>query len=66
MSHKQKGTEWYSTPNARRKRPDIKLTLSDEAHEALVTLASERGISRSQLVEDLVLSEIRKKSARHP
>lgn len=43
-----------TTPNARRKRPMVTLTLSPEALARLDAIASERGQSRSGAVEQLI------------
>jgi predicted transcriptional regulator len=43
-----------TTPNERRKRPMVTLTLSPEALARLDALAAERGQSRSGAVEQLV------------
>ncbi len=51
---------WYSTPKAERNRKPIGITLSDEGRAALDELAEEKGESRSQVVEALVLREARK------
>ena len=45
---------WYSTPNSRRKRRHIKLTLPPEALDALERLAERYG-SRSAAVEALIM-----------
>ncbi len=55
-AERQKETKWYSTPTADRKRKPIGITLSDEARERLEKQAKARGVSRSQVVEELVLA----------
>lgn len=55
-AERQRETKWYSTPRAARKRKPIGITLSDEAQERLEKQAKARGISRSQVVEELVLA----------
>jgi hypothetical protein len=45
---------WYSTPNDRRRRKEIKLTLPPEALDALEVLAQRYG-SRSAAVEALIM-----------
>lgn len=49
-----RGSRWFSTPEADRGRPSIRLTLSPEALEKLVALAERDEVSRSALVERLV------------
>ena len=55
MSAKQKGTEWFSTPEDRRRRKSIELTLSEEARERLDKMARARKASRSAVVDELVM-----------
>ena len=55
MSAKQKGTEWFSTPEERRRRKSIELTLSEEARERLDKMARARKASRSAVVDELVM-----------
>jgi predicted transcriptional regulator len=43
-----------TTPNAKRTRPMVTLTLSPDALERLDAIASERGQSRSGAVEQLI------------
>lgn len=54
MSGNPKESPWYSTPARDRKRPPIGLTLSPEALDRLERMAKARGLSRSQVVEQLV------------
>ncbi len=49
-----KASAWYSTPNAKRRRKGVELTLSDEAREKLKRLAKKRGVSMSAVVEELI------------
>jgi hypothetical protein len=44
-----------STPRDRRTRRGVELTLSDEAHQHLERLASDLDVSRSELVDALIL-----------
>lgn len=55
MTGNPKGSPWRSTSRAARKRKGIQLTLSVEACAALTRLAKRGGMSRSKLVELLVL-----------
>jgi len=43
-------------PRSARKRRKLEVSLSDEARARLEALAEERGESRSEVVEDLILS----------
>jgi len=56
MAGNPKDSEWYSTPNEARKRKPLKLSLSDECQDRLERMATARGISRSQIVEELVMA----------
>ncbi len=56
MTGNPKTSKWRSTPNKNRKRRGIQLTLSPAATEALTRLAKLGGMSRSKLVELLVLA----------
>ena len=51
-----KGSDWYSTPKERRTRLPIELTLSFEAHRKLRKLAAKSSVSRSAIVEQLILA----------
>jgi hypothetical protein len=55
MSDRQKGTENYSMPRAKRRRKPLNVTLSEAAMEAIEALAAARGESRSQVIEAEVL-----------
>lgn len=48
-------SKWYSTPRAKRRRKGVEIMLSDEAREALDTMAERYGLTRSGMVEQLVL-----------
>ena len=50
-----KDSPWRSPRQAQRRRKMVSLTLSDEARARLAVLAEERGTSRSQVVEALIL-----------
>lgn len=54
MARKPKSTDWSTTPNARRRRRMVTLTLSDEARLRLDELAHAAGETRSGMVERLV------------
>lgn len=60
MSARRRGnpadSPWYSTPDDARGRPSVKLTLPREVLEKLERLASLRGMSRSAVVESLILA----------
>jgi len=47
---------WYSTPASLRKRKPLQLTLSPEALDLLTNLATAARISRSLLIEGLILA----------
>jgi len=51
-----KESPWYSTPVSARKRKPIGITLSDEAQVRLEKMAKARKVSRSQVVEALVMA----------
>jgi hypothetical protein len=55
MAERQKGTENYSMPKAKRRRKPLNVTLSEAAMEAIEALAAARGESRSQVIEAEVL-----------
>ena len=61
MSGSAKGSKWYVTPNERRTRKRFELTLSEEALERLLELASEikpqaPERARSEVVERFIMS----------
>ena len=56
MPSNPKDSPWYSTPLDARKRKPIGITLSPEALDRLERMAKARKVSRSQVVEDLVMS----------
>ena len=56
MPGNPKDSTWYSTPKEARKRKPIGVTLSDEAHERLEKMAAARKLSRSQVIEDLIMT----------
>ena len=56
MAKHQRDTEWYSTAKDARKRKPLGLTMSEEALARLEKQAKARGVSRSQVVEDLVMT----------
>ena len=56
MGRNAKDSEWYSTPRAARTRKGIEVTLPDAALERLEKIATARGVSRSQVVEALVMA----------
>lgn len=51
-----KDSLWYSTPSTARKRKPFTITLTEEARERLEKQAKARGISRSQVLEALVMA----------
>ena len=55
VSKSKPGTMGYSTPRCLRKRKGIELMLSDVAQEKLDRVAKERGVSRSAVVEWLIM-----------
>lgn len=48
---------WYSTPRAARHRKSLQVTLPPEALEALEQIADDRGVSRSVVLEALIMRE---------
>jgi predicted transcriptional regulator len=56
MAGNPKTSAWYSTPQAKRKRKGLEVTLSDEAREKLDALAAAWSMPRSQVVEALVMA----------
>jgi hypothetical protein len=52
---------WQNVRNVDRKRPAIRVTLDPGAIAALDELADASGMSRSEVVETLALSELAKK-----
>ncbi len=54
MTGNPKSSAWYSTPRSKRTRKGTELTLSDAAKAKLVRLAKKRGVSMSEVVEDLI------------
>jgi hypothetical protein len=55
MSGNPKSSEWYSTPRGKRARKGVEVMLSDEARERLGRMAKARKVSRSAVVEELVM-----------
>ena len=55
MPSNPKESQWYSTPKAARQRKPIGITLSDEARDRLDRMSKARKVSRSQVVEDLIM-----------
>jgi hypothetical protein len=57
MSGNPKDSLWRSTPQGKRKRRKVQITLSDEACEKLSALIDARGGGdiRSQVVEELIM-----------
>jgi hypothetical protein len=56
MPANPKDSPWYSTPVGARKRKPIGVTLSPEAHDRLERMAKARKLSRSAVIEELVMS----------
>lgn len=56
MPGNPKTSKWRSTPQALRKRKVVGFTLSDEARDHLDALAAARGVSKSELLEALILA----------
>ena len=54
MTKRQKDSEWFSTPETRRRRKSIELTLADETLERLDRMAKARKTSRSAVIDQLV------------
>lgn len=47
----RKESPWYSTPDTKRKRPSLKLTLAPEYTERLEHFAAQLKMSKSRVVE---------------
>jgi len=62
MSGNPKSSPWYSTPRTKRRRKGIEIMLSDEAAARLERLAKQRGVSRSAVVEALLMGRNRDSS----
>ena len=57
LSKSEKQSVWYSTPEKKRRRKSIELTLSPEALDRLGRMARARkGASRSAVVEEIVMA----------
>jgi ribosomal protein L20 len=56
MGRNAKDTVWASTSNALRKRKRFEVTLPEEALARLEKQADERGVSRSQVIEALIMA----------
>jgi metal-responsive CopG/Arc/MetJ family transcriptional regulator len=56
MAGNPKDSEWYSTPKDKRKRKGIEVTLPDEVRERLDALSDQHNVSRSQMVERLIMA----------
>lgn len=56
MAGNPKDSKWYATPRTARARKGIEVTLSEAARDKLEELARGRGVSRSQVIEALVLA----------
>lgn len=55
MAGNPKDSPWYSTPRTERRRKGIEVTLPDEALERLERLARARKLSRSAVIEALIM-----------
>jgi len=62
-AHSDPSSEWYSTPQEKRHRPVLSVTLSPGALDALARLAAKRTESRSAVVESLILAAARRLKA---
>jgi hypothetical protein len=56
MAGNPKDSQWYSTPREKRARKGIEVTLPDEALNRLERMAKARKVSRSQVVEALIMA----------
>ena len=54
MSGNPKDSPWYSTPRHMRRRKPLGLTLPEDVLERLDAIARVRGVSRSEVIADLV------------
>lgn len=55
MAGNPKKSAWYATPQEARTRKMVAVTLSDAARERLEKLARKRSMSKSELVETLIM-----------
>jgi DNA-binding TFAR19-related protein (PDSD5 family) len=62
-AHSDPSSEWYATPQEKRHRPVVSVTLSPEALDALARLAAKRTESRSAVIESLILAAARRLKA---
>lgn len=62
-SHTDPSSEWYSTPQAKRRRPLVGFTLSPDAADALARLSERRGEPKSVVVEALIMAAVRRLKA---
>ena len=51
-----KDSPWYSTPASARKRKPLGITLSPAALKRIKQLAETKQLSRSQIIEELIMS----------
>ena len=56
MPSNPKESKWYSTPKAARQRKPIGITLSDEARDRLDRMAKARKLSRSEIIEEMIMT----------
>lgn len=56
MGRNAKDSEWFSTPNAARNRKRFEVTLPEDALARLDKIADARGVSRSVVVETLIMA----------
>lgn len=56
MPGNPKRSKWRVTPQDARNRKMVAITLSDEARERLERLADEHGLTKSMLVEALIMA----------
>ncbi len=57
MTGNPKTSKWYAVPRAERKKKKLEITLSDEARAKLEAMAARRKISRSMVIQLLILGE---------
>ena len=60
MAGNPDGSKWKVTLQKKRKRKLVTITLSDEARALLEWAAEERAQNKSEIVEDLILRELRR------
>lgn len=55
MTGNPEDSKWYVTPQKKRRRKLVTVTLSDEARERLEKMSKAWKVSKSQVIEELIL-----------